>query len=602
MFHPGGWLTRGKAVVDGTDTEKKLAELLLNNGAQVLSSFELNQIASLTFNDTVIDEIFDMVEEVLSNRIKYTPLCLKKSLVVAKHVLIYGAEDCIQSTWDLGRHINNLREYNTALLAQQSGNPEGWWQKVKGGSVDKGMKVREAAEDLFQLIQSKDQIRLMRQTNADPNSLVPVGGNDIAFISDDVRHNMLQRRMEVQLGMRTKSNLSKASDGFGGGFSSTSGKQVVGAAHGIEEMVAASKREKKRYTDDGPIHVHSNDQPDIGIVEDILGASAVAPAPEAPEIDLLDFGAPVTLPEAPEIDFLGVSSNLIVSSASAPADPFSAAPPASASSDLLGNFQTDNDMLGIAPLSLGNQSVQEAGDLLTLMNAAIEPSNFAHNDVDSIGRESEQANGGIIAMMASQTKNSMPGSGPKMSIMSSMGNDRFAALDELMYAGGSKSKPPEPTSSIDDAMQRILAGGMSISQEQPKPMTSGLSSPYTSNNTNIGELPRAPEAPPPTMEEPTVHSADISVELYGLTMANSTYSMPLHPPPMQEPLVISNDSTLKMGPTFGGTANDFIKYDVNDNDNDNDNDGGFLMGGTSGSGLTPSAPPPDAPPPPPPPC
>ena len=119
--------------------------------------------------------------------------------------------------------------------------------RIKGGGVDTAGPVRELAEQVYIMLCNPQQLQFERNTNADPNSLVPIGDRQqIAFVTDDVRHAQLKLRMQQEQSIQMKSNLKKANDGFGGGYMSTNGKNVVGAAHGIEEMIKQKQKEEKR--------------------------------------------------------------------------------------------------------------------------------------------------------------------------------------------------------------------------------------------------------------------------------------------------------------------------------------------------------------------
>ena len=50
-----------------TPTQKALSEVLNNDNVHVLSSFELNRIASLTYGDDVCEEIFETLEKIQRN-------------------------------------------------------------------------------------------------------------------------------------------------------------------------------------------------------------------------------------------------------------------------------------------------------------------------------------------------------------------------------------------------------------------------------------------------------------------------------------------------------------------------------------------------------
>jgi len=601
---------RGKAQIEGSDTERKLAEILLNDDVQLLSSFELNQMASLSYGDEVCDEMFEMFEEVLANKLKYTPLTMQKALVITKHVLIYGSEKSVSSAWGLGRYVNELRDFNTVLLAQQAGNPEGWWYRVKGGGVDKGMPVRQAAEDLHGLLQSRDQIRIVRNTKADPDSLVPVGDqNKVAFVSDEVRHYLLQKRMETQLGIRTKSNLAKADGGFGGGCSTKDGKMVVGAAHGIDEMMAASKREKKRYTDDGPIHVREPNEFDF--TSDAFSSPAPAPA-AAPAADLLDFNEPAEPPA--EVDLLDFSGGAETASAtgssdlfssdvvSQPAqhDPFGISQPAA---DLLGtgssqpahhdpfsssiahpdpfSSQPSTDLLGTSASVPTEEKAEVATNLLNFTTGA--PSSVTADENPS------------AAIIFPPIESMQDQASAKKGVMNS-NLDKFSALDELGPAENASLGIGDLVASADDAMRRILEGKSAPS----RPSVVTIATANAEDEIMKKKIDEAiqQQSQPPSMP-PTEHPPPMPHMQNGLEELNGLSELSLQPT-MEAP-TISTDSSLRMGKTFGSTGTSMENHTYGDGD-DYDSDSGFVMGGTAGSGLVPMGAAPAAPPPPPPPA
>jgi len=615
---------RGMAQIEGSDTERKLAELLLNDDVQVLSSFELNQMASLSYGDEVCDEMFEMFQEVLANKLKYTPLTMQKALVITKHVLIYGSEKSVNSAWALGRYVNELRDFNTVLLAQQAGNPEGWWHRVKGGGVDRGMPVRQAAEDLHGLLQSRDQIRIVRNTKADPDSLVPVGDqNKVAFVSDEVRHYLLQKRMETQLGIRTKSNLAKADGGFGGGCSTKDGKMVVGAAHGIDEMMAASKREKKRYTDDGPIHKREPNEFDF--TSEALSSPAPAPATAplaAPAADLLDFNEPAK--PAAEVDLLDFSGGAETTSATASSDLFSsvvATQPAQhdpfgisqPAADLLGtgssqpahhdpfsssiahpdpfSSQPTTDLLGTSASVPTEEKAQGATDLLSLTTGAPSSATTALDKPSASVIESQPT---FPPIESTQDRASA-----KTAVMNS-NKDRFSALDDLGPAENASLGIGNLVSSADDAMRRILEGKSAPS----RPSVVTVATANTEDEImkkKIDEAIQQRSEPPPMLPPmpPTEPPPPIPPMQNGLEELNGLSELSVQPT-MEAPM-ISTDSSLKMGKTFGSTGTNMDNYNYGGGDDD-DSDSGFVMGGTAGSGLVPMGAAPAAPPPPPPPA
>ena len=67
-----------------TPAEKQVKALLFDEAIQVLSTFELNQVASLTYGELVCDQIFEIIEKVVAQPMNYTPLSVQKSLVITK--------------------------------------------------------------------------------------------------------------------------------------------------------------------------------------------------------------------------------------------------------------------------------------------------------------------------------------------------------------------------------------------------------------------------------------------------------------------------------------------------------------------------------------
>lgn len=72
--------------------QRAVGDVLFNDSVHVLSTFDLNRIASLTYGDDVCDEIFEMLEGIQRHPLDHSILTVQKSLVITKHVLIYGSE------------------------------------------------------------------------------------------------------------------------------------------------------------------------------------------------------------------------------------------------------------------------------------------------------------------------------------------------------------------------------------------------------------------------------------------------------------------------------------------------------------------------------
>ena len=78
-----------------------------------------------------------------------------------------------------------------------------------------------------------------------------MGNDGGAFVSDDVRLHILKRKIQEEQQIRIKSNLKKSEGGWGAGYASQDGKSVVGAAHGIDEMIKMASKQTTKFSDDG---------------------------------------------------------------------------------------------------------------------------------------------------------------------------------------------------------------------------------------------------------------------------------------------------------------------------------------------------------------
>ncbi len=93
--------------------------------------------------------------------------------------------------------------------------------------------------------------KTVRSQSEDPDSLVPVGDKEeVGFVSDEVRKAILEDKILKQQRMQIKSNLKTPNDAiFGAGYLGKDGKAVVGAAHGLDEMLKMAEKSNKRYSD-----------------------------------------------------------------------------------------------------------------------------------------------------------------------------------------------------------------------------------------------------------------------------------------------------------------------------------------------------------------
>ena len=623
-------------MMDGTETERRLGTMLFDDSVQVLSTFELNQIASLTYGDESCDQIFEMLENCMAFPLDFPVLTVQKALVIAKHTLVYGSEKCVNSAWGLGRFVHRLTEFNTVLWAQQQQQQQNnmmssWWSQIKGGNVDRGFPVREEAEKLHKLLQSKDAIQQVRHDKADPNSLVPIGDNkEVGFVSDHVRLHLLRRRMEEQELIRTKSNLAKANSSFGAGYQSKDGKMVVGAAHSMEEMLARAQREQKKYADTGPIHTKPKSRnvqqpPDLvsSMPPDLLDFNPVpkntpAPAP-APVMDLLDMGsAPAAAPAAPAIDIFAAPTP----------DPFGAAPVTAAPAPSTTDVHQTSELLSMMTVTPAAEPTTTVAKETTagLMGLGLAPEEPTMNGLTAQAPSAE----------ALSLTNGFGSMGPPSNSVMSSNVDRFAALDAL--APPESAKAGSVLSGLQ-AENRILSfsGDSVTANKAPEPTIpdppndpmAAYGEPYGGINGGIhetndtepttelpsygglpggalpgGALPGGslPGGALPGSSLPGTGSFEGDGGMGGgLGMGGNEYVMggqPAMPPPMppSEPPPLPPDEPPPPPP--GSVMFDAERYGSAGGDVEED---GFVMGGGMGAGLgEPMGAAPAAPPPPPP--
>ena len=438
-------------------------------------------------------------------------------------------------------------------------------QTLQGGAVDKGGPVREATGQLLRLLANINELRRLRLESASEDSLVPVGDNmKVGFVTDEVRHVILQKKMAEEQRIKIQSNLKKSEGGFGGGYASKDGRAVVGAAHGIEEMIKManiSGKNASKFSDDGKPRQRTREEiiledlkaeADVEKAKreaanasvDLLGSFAPAPAVSA-GVDLLDFGgSSSTNTGIYTSDLLsGGMPSSSMPTASAPtttADPFGLASPYNAtttaptttnlaSSSLL-DFSVQNDPF--APISATpNPPVHNnsTGLMGMSMNNPMMPSMQTPMQMPTSGGINDLSSG-----MNSMSLSAPPPKGPMA--MAATSQDRFSALDALADAAPSQSQ-----GTATDAEARLL----------------GFSS--------------AP-APSSSMGQPPMASMGMAP-----------------PPPIPDNMVAPGSG--QVATAYGESA-----Y-ANKND---DSDNPWVMGGATGMGLSaPSAPPPAAPPPPP---
>jgi ENTH domain len=445
-------LARGKAAIAGSETEQRISVLLYDDTVQEISSFELNQLASLTYHEEQVITsatdlaglLVDHLETILSQPAQFSTLSMQKSLAVTEHLLLFGAEKVLRMIHQqLGRSVEGLRTYNTVLLAQQQYGA--WWMQIKGGGVDLGGPVREKAQVIVQYLLQPPLLHQERQRRADPNSLVPIGSpQQVAFCTDEMRFQKLKEQMERQHAMQIRSNLAKASNGYGSGYNAANGQMVVGAAHSLEEMIAQQKKQEQKFRDDraaaqasvtsqsfaeyqapnlldttpAPISTMTSSSSSTLMMNTTPGIGSLSAAPPpAAEVDLLDFSwTPSPPPSAVPAYNAPVPNDLLAFAMphgavvqQTPVDPFAPSatttPPAPA---------PDQDLLGF--------SVQTT----TILPSATQAKSTFLSDSALLSTVDP------FASLASPAQQAQPR--PMSSLASPPSHDKFGALDSLAMA------------------------------------------------------------------------------------------------------------------------------------------------------------------------
>ena len=161
---------------------------------------------------------------------------------------------------------------------------------------------------------------MVRSQSEDPDSLVPVGHKEeVGFVSDEVRKAMLEDKLQKQRETRIKSNLKTPNDAiFGAGYVSKDGQTVVGAAHGLDEMLKLAAKNSKKYSDTTEKSEEEIKQREYldklkqevqvsrvksvkSMDSDSASVSGHDNRTAEPVIDLLDFGDPSEPEPEPEI-------------------------------------------------------------------------------------------------------------------------------------------------------------------------------------------------------------------------------------------------------------------------------------------------------------
>ena len=470
--------------------------------------------------------------------------------------------------------------------------------------------MREAAQKVYPLMIDTNKLREIRNSSADPNSLVPVGSDKVGFVSDDVRHFMLKKRIEEQYKLQTKSNLVKEAGGFGAGYASKDGKNVVGAAHGLEEMIKQAEIANRKFTDNGdsggynlpklsdfadynapsvPSTAATNNSRNNNTQDLLFGANANPQQGTTAVVDLLDFSAQVSQPP-PDADLLGgmgVSAggtdDLLGTAAASDTISISMNPPPVPAGGLLDFGATG----GGASTAVSVDPFAPAGGLLETTSYAVGDAANSLLALDIAGdatnaQETPQSTepAPVMAMAPDgHTKANVMGS----SVMSS-NSDRFSALDSLEVPGAGKGSSILPAR---EAENRLLS--------QSATSTAAPTPPTLYEDPSLPSFAISASTSPAAMEGPASSDFTNNMSLTA-TMPGSGTSMSLGVNPVGHSAVGSglkvaqSVAPLQLSSSWGA-----------DGGSGDDDDNGFVMGGAIGAGLEPLGPAPAAPPPPPPP-
>jgi hypothetical protein len=577
----------------------ELLGLLLDPEAEVVSTLELNRLATYTYHQDgagagdgdLLEALVGALGEVLSGPASSSaasiasastasPLALAKSLAVLEWMLLHGSDRVLQEARaGLGRAVEALRGYNTVLMAhRQPAGLAALALRVKGGGVDRGGPVRAAADRVARLWSDPDRYRELRSRAADPGSLVPVGSASRAgFVADEARLRALRRRVELEAASTVQSNLQKPEGGFGSGYNSRDGRAVVGAAHGIEEMIRRAEREKRRFQDDGS---RPGQMPKVDGRGDLLPAFATAAAAAAPEFSeyrapaLLDSTlAPAPAPHHEEADLLDFGAP---AASNGPPDDLLLLPPGPPSSSFSFDGGDQGDLLGMGPAPSARPSLL---DLAPPASATPPSPDWA-------------VAGGAASSFATTTSSmstAVASNHHEWLGLATIGGGGAAGAAPLLagpFSPAATAQPPPPRS-LDAMLGSISLSGPSAPSSPGRRASAGADR-FAALDA-LAEEGRRPEGSSP--------------------WSQGYAHQPQRAPPLAPSLVAAaagpQNSTSSGGAAgsqlFGGGGTGAWGASGRGPAEDAPPGGGFVMGGPAGTGLFPLGPAPSAPPPPPPP-
>jgi len=627
-----------------SQAEREVQPLLVDEGIQVLSSFEMNKIASLTYGDIVCDEIFELIEKILSHPLDFSPLTVEKTLVVTHHVIIYGSEKCVNSGYGMGRYIEYLTTFNSVLAAQQQQGVNAFFQRIQGGGVDRGGPIREAAQNVKALFRNIHELQRIRNESASKNSLVPIGNEEqIGFMTDEVRFQLLKQKIEEQYQIQIKSNLAKSEGGWGAGYMAKDGKNVVGAAHGIEEMIRMAQREKNKFTDAGIPFPTAEDK----VLQELVAEAqrnkqqqqkqqeeeaARLAATQQQTVDLLGFTQSslprptMTTTTTTTVDLLDFGTTNTTTTNTKTTTRSNVGPMSSSGGigDLLGGLFSpaapvgnsssvkNDDLLGLstpAPHGVPRSQIPQQS-LLDLANDDPVVAVDHHNhDLLSLGRgpmshmNDPFAAVGTTSSFESSSGSALGGVGTNGDIMVGGGGLMMNSASSSIFGLPSKAPVMAPTPQETDrfaALDVLASTNLTMLNSTPS-----FQSEMTKNNNNVSPI----GGGMPSGEYTSTSTGGEGHESLLLLSSSSSFGGPLPSHStmtpslsLMQPHQQLQESMMMMmiAPTSGHVAAVYGDGKNDDDDNNNDHDNPWIMGGTIGTGLQPLGQAPAAPPPPPP--
>jgi ENTH domain len=634
----GGSGSNGADSAQARELSRHLFGLLADDDIQLLTTLDLNRLATYTYHvdsmgnsdNDLLETMIATLQSVVSKPATHSTNTLLKGLAVAEWLITYGSDRVVMEAKVLGRFVENLQQYNTVLLAQQSSGATALLMRIKGGGVDLGGPVRAKADRVMRLLSDPAFYQHERANKSDPGSLVPVGSaKKVGFVTDEVRLHILRRRVEEEAAAQTrlKSNLQKPEGGFGSGYSSKDGKSVVGAAHGIDEMIKMAQREKNRFVDGAsqPGMPVVNDRGDIlpGFAVGGGGGTAAAAADStssfseyraptlvdyaphdtsyAPttypsshnEVDLLDFndhhasggatsGSAMPAHATPSFDedLLGMSS----SSSVAPAAAAMAASQSYATSD-------HGQLLDlVTPPSTSSDCIMAAASTTSSMSTVVTSNDFLGFSNSSIGSPAVAAANGAAPPRDPFAAVQPPPASAAPTSMLSMGGAASAGLHGLLGSLSLSSK----------SSSQFTAPSIDVTPKLPTATMTAYPSTGTATTLNSGGafdrfaaldvLAGTAVAAPPA----TLSNGPISASYAAAGGSAVGWS---HPVANLAGINATNPGMASATLPPSWSSNNHHRVGGDDSAGDN----GFVMGGSSGAGLFPLGPAPAAPPPPPPP-